>query len=98
MPATQAAEPPDAGLDHSALSSRDATAARARLCPRTDAAAQRRTRQASSRSAAVMQATTRAVTLGLAQRISYGELTVHEGGRTHVFGSGGPPSATIEIH
>jgi cyclopropane-fatty-acyl-phospholipid synthase len=44
-----------------------------------------------------MQATTRAVALGLAQRISYGELTVHEGGRTHVFGPGGPPSATIEI-
>ncbi len=45
----------------------------------------------------MMQTTTRAVILALAQRISFGELTVHEGGRTHVLGPGGPPSATIEI-
>ncbi len=45
----------------------------------------------------MMQATARAVILALAQRISFGELTVHEGGRTQVLGPGGPPSATIEI-
>lgn len=39
----------------------------------------------------------RAVILGLARRISVGELTVHEGNRTHLFGPGGPPSATIEL-
>ena len=44
-----------------------------------------------------MQTITRAVILALAQRISYGSLTVHEAGRTHVLGPGGPPSATVEV-
>lgn len=39
----------------------------------------------------------RAIVLGMLRRITVGELTVHEGRRTHVFGSGPQPSATITV-
>lgn len=48
--------------------------------------------------AVVMQAAARAMILALAQRISAGALTVREGDHAHIFGPGGPPRATIEIH
>lgn len=44
------------------------------------------------------QTIARAAVLTLARRLLVGELTVREGGLTHVLGPGGSPSATIVVH
>jgi cyclopropane-fatty-acyl-phospholipid synthase len=44
------------------------------------------------------QTVARRVVLALLRRISVGQLTIHERGRTHLLGPGGTPSATIHVH